>query len=88
MKSLACETNLSVDTFCKERGVLDSCACQTGHDMPAGIASLTQFLCCASHNSAMEIPRVLSSAHAISVTSVQSVLDLPVCSMLVYYSQA
>jgi len=25
---------------------------KTGHDMPAGLASLTQFLCCASHNSA------------------------------------
>jgi len=60
MKSLACETNLSVDTSCKEHGVLDPCACQTGHDMPAGLASLTQFLCCASYNSAMEMPRVLS----------------------------
>ena len=85
MKSLACETNLSVHTSCKEHGVLDPCACQTGHDMPAGLASLTQFLCCASHNSAMEMPRVLSSAHAISMTSVQRVLDQPVCSMLVYY---
>ena len=60
----------------------------TGHDMPAGLASLTQFLCCASHNSAMEMPRVLSFAHAISMTSVQRVLDQPVCNMLVYYSQA
>ena len=51
-------------------------------------SSLTQFLCCASHNSAMEMPRVLSSAHAISMTSVQCVLDQPVCSMLVYYSEA
>ena len=82
MKSLACETNLSVDTYCKEHGVLDPRACQTGHDMPPGLASLTQFLCCASHNSAMEMPRVLSSAHAISMTSVQRVLDQPVCSML------
>ena len=41
-----------------------------------------------SHNSAMEMARVLSSVHAISMTSVQRVLDQPVCSMLVYYSQA
>ena len=40
------------------------------------------------HNSAMEMARVLSSVHAISMTSVQRVLDQPVCSMLVYYSQA
>jgi len=49
---------------CKVHCVLDPCACQqpchTGHDMPAGLASLTQFLCCASYNSAMEMPRVLS----------------------------
>jgi len=31
---------------------------------------------------------VLSSVHAISITSVQRVLDQRVCSMLVYYSQA
>jgi len=61
---------------------------QTGHDMPARLASLTQFLCCASHNSAMEMARVLSSAQTISMTSVQRVLNQPVCSMLVYYSQA
>ena len=41
-----------------------------------------------SHNSAMEVARVLSSVHAISMTSVQHVLDQPVSSMLVYYSQA
>jgi len=41
-----------------------------------------------SHNSAMEMARVLSSVHAISITSVQRVLDQRVCSMLVYYSQA
>ena len=35
-----------------------------------------------SHNSAMEMARVLSSVHAISMTSVQRVLDQPVCSML------
>jgi len=61
---------------------------QTSHDMPAGLASLTQFLCCVSHNSVMEMGRVLSSTHAISMTSVQRVLDQPVCSILVYYSQA
>jgi len=38
-----------------------------------------------SHNSAMEMARVLS---AISITSVRRVLDQRVCSMLVYYSQA
>jgi len=36
----------------------------------------------------MEMARVLSSVHDISMTSVQRVLDHPVCSMLVYYSQA
>jgi len=41
-----------------------------------------------SHNSAMEMARVLSSVHAISITSVQRVLDQRVWSMLVHYSQA
>ena len=39
-----------------------------------------------SHNSAMEMARVLSSVHAISMTSVHNVLNQPVCSMLVHYS--
>ena len=41
-----------------------------------------------SHNRAIEMARVLSSVHAISMTSVQRVLDQPVSSVLVYYSQA
>ena len=41
------------------------------------------------HNSGIEMARVLSSDHAISMTSVQRVLDQPVSSKLVYYySQA
>jgi len=41
-----------------------------------------------SRNSAMEMARVLSSVHAISMTSVHRVPEQPVCSTLVYYSQA
>ena len=44
------ECYLCVDTSCKAYGVLDPCACSNhtdGYDMPAGLASLTQFLCCA-----------------------------------------
>ena len=95
-KSLVTWTDLSNGHIAYEHAIKDgervthvhAATIQTGHDMPAGLARLTQFLCCASHNSAMEMARVLSSAYAISMTSVQCVLDQPVCSMLVYYSQA
>jgi len=64
----------SVDTVCL--CCLTHCVC-VRHWIPPS-----------SHNSAMEVARVLSSVHAISMTSVQHVLDQPVSSMLVYYSQA